>query len=735
MAGPHPPGGRAGRAAARRDDPRGEGRPARQPLGRQRHRGSSEAGRRGRHPQRRPDAGRVRGRVGAQPGRGQPRTGWATSPGCTAAGRSPPAEGAAELVRQQRVGHRGVPARRPGARARGVPDRVHHVRRDRLPGRDRLGRHVRPGAGRADGRRDRPGHGRARRAPGPVPGARRGPRLPLGPGRGDHRRGPVPGRDARRRLRPGAAERGRDRHAQALRRLLGLPGRPQPRPGLDGPARAARRDPAAVRDGGRARRRRLGDELLLRRRRRARRRRPVAARPRCCATTGASAARWSPTTGRCRSWPPCTGSRPTPARPARWPSRPASTSSCRTRSASPRGWSSGSAPARSRPSWSTGPPAGCCAQKAELGLLDPDWTPEASVTDAAGIDLDSAANRALAREMAERSVVLLDAGDRAAAARPGPAGAAPGRRRRAVRRRPAHVHGLLRLPQPRAAPPPRARARHRGADRGRRAAGRAARRRGRVRAGLRGAGRRPVRVRRRGRRRPGRRPVRRLRRRPGRAVRPRHLRRGLRRRGPAAARACRPTCSPSCSRPAPRWSWSWSPAGPTRWASVAGRAALVQAFMPGEEGGAAIAGVLSGRLQPGGKLPVQIPRRTGGQPSTYLQPPLGSPESAGISTLDPTPLFPFGYGGSYTTFTVDGPAPRRDRDRHRRRVRRDRAGPQHRRARRRRGRPALPARRAGPGGPAGAAAGRLRPGPAGAGRGRTCGSGCTPTGPRSPAST
>jgi Fibronectin type III-like domain/Glycosyl hydrolase family 3 C-terminal domain len=87
---------------------------------------------------------------------------------------------------------------------------------------------------------------------------------------------------------------------------------------------------------------------------------------------------------------------------------------------------------------------------------------------------------------------------------------------------------------------------------------------------------------------------------------------------------------------------------------VHGRAAgLVQAFMPGEEGGPATAGVLSGRIQPSGKLPVQIPKRPGGQPSTYLQPPLGSPEAAGISTLDATPLYPFGYGGSYTTFEVD----------------------------------------------------------------------------------
>ncbi len=47
-------------------------------------------------------------------------------------------------------------------------------------------------------------------------------------------------------------------------------------------------------------------------------------------------------------------------------------------------------------------------QKARLGLLDPDWTPESSV--AAAADLDSPANRALARELAERSVILLDAG-------------------------------------------------------------------------------------------------------------------------------------------------------------------------------------------------------------------------------------------------------------------------------------------------------------------------------------
>jgi beta-xylosidase len=81
-------------------------------------------------------------------------------------------------------------------------------------------------------------------------------------------------------------------------------------------------------------------------------------------------------------------------------------------------------------------------------------------------------------------------------------------------------------------------------------------------------------------------------------------------------------------------------------------AGLVQAFMPGEEGAGAIAGVLTGRVQPSGKLPVQIPRRPGGQPGTYLQPPLGG-EANGISTVDVTPLFPFGHGTCYTTFVVD----------------------------------------------------------------------------------
>jgi beta-glucosidase len=76
--------------------------------------------------------------------------------------------------------------------------------------------------------------------------------------------------------------------------------------------------------------------------------------------------------------------------------------------------------------------------------------------------------------------------------------------------------------------------------------------------------------------------------------------------------------------------------------------AAMQSFFPGEEGGPALAGVLSGRVLPSGKLPVQIPRRPGGQPGTYLHPPLGG--ASDVSSQDPSPLYPFGHGLSYTTF-------------------------------------------------------------------------------------
>ncbi|MGW3290180.1 glycoside hydrolase family 3 N-terminal domain-containing protein [Streptomyces sp. NPDC001002] len=88
-----------------------------------------------------------------------------------------------------------------------------------------------------------------------------------------------------------------------------------------------------------------------------------------------------------------------------------------------------------------------------------------------------------------------------------------------------------------------------------------------------------------------------------------------------------------------------------RFASAA--AAMVQVFLPGEEGGRAVAQLLSGKANFSGKLPVQIPTTPGGQPYTYLHPPLGDRQSW-LSNLDPTPAFPFGHGLSYTSFQIDG---------------------------------------------------------------------------------
>jgi beta-xylosidase len=77
-------------------------------------------------------------------------------------------------------------------------------------------------------------------------------------------------------------------------------------------------------------------------------------------------------------------------------------------------------------------------------------------------------------------------------------------------------------------------------------------------------------------------------------------------------------------------------------------AAVIQAFFPGEEGGGAIAGVLSGRVAPSGRLPVEMPRSPGAQPSSYLRPRLAGLHPG--SSVDPTPLFAFGHGLSYTSF-------------------------------------------------------------------------------------
>ncbi|MDS1268845.1 glycoside hydrolase family 3 N-terminal domain-containing protein [Lipingzhangella sp. LS1_29] len=78
-------------------------------------------------------------------------------------------------------------------------------------------------------------------------------------------------------------------------------------------------------------------------------------------------------------------------------------------------------------------------------------------------------------------------------------------------------------------------------------------------------------------------------------------------------------------------------------------AAVVQAFFPGQEGAAAVAGVLTGRVNPSGRLPVSVPARGDVQPSPHTVPRLG--HVSDVSSVDPTPRYPFGHGLSYTEFT------------------------------------------------------------------------------------
>ncbi|WP_062466917.1 beta-glucosidase family protein [Demequina maris] len=80
-------------------------------------------------------------------------------------------------------------------------------------------------------------------------------------------------------------------------------------------------------------------------------------------------------------------------------------------------------------------------------------------------------------------------------------------------------------------------------------------------------------------------------------------------------------------------------------------AAVVQAFFPGEEGARAIAGVLSGRVNPSGRLPVSIPRDTGAQPYSYLHPRLGG--DTDVTNLSSAPPLGFGEGLSYTAFAYE----------------------------------------------------------------------------------
>ncbi|HTA80873.1 MAG TPA: beta-glucosidase BglX [Terracidiphilus sp.] len=94
-----------------------------------------------------------------------------------------------------------------------------------------------------------------------------------------------------------------------------------------------------------------------------------------------------------------------------------------------------------------------------------------------------------------------------------------------------------------------------------------------------------------------------------------------------------------------------------RWASEH-VPAILEAWYPGTEGGNAVADVLFGDVNPGGKLPVSWPRVAGAEPLYYNHNLTHEPEDRITFTsrywdINSKPLYPFGYGLSYTTFKFD----------------------------------------------------------------------------------
>lgn len=78
--------------------------------------------------------------------------------------------------------------------------------------------------------------------------------------------------------------------------------------------------------------------------------------------------------------------------------------------------------------------------------------------------------------------------------------------------------------------------------------------------------------------------------------------------------------------------------------------AVVEAWLPGEEGGNAVADVLFGDYNPGGKLPVSLLRTAGQAPTTYDRHPSSFAPWAKYVFTERNPLYPFGHGLSYTEF-------------------------------------------------------------------------------------
>jgi beta-glucosidase len=91
--------------------------------------------------------------------------------------------------------------------------------------------------------------------------------------------------------------------------------------------------------------------------------------------------------------------------------------------------------------------------------------------------------------------------------------------------------------------------------------------------------------------------------------------------------------------------------------------AILIAWFPGTMGGTALARVLFGEAEPGGRLPVTFPRAVGQVPLFHDRMPSGRPAikwpdlySSNYIDRPTTPLYPFGYGLTYTRFALGAPA-------------------------------------------------------------------------------